>query len=141
MLSWLGWAAASFVVWLGLVGTVAWLELLAGACAAALAATGAEALRSRGLLAFRIEPRFLIRIWRPLVRIVPDSGLLLLALVRRGRGAFDEIPAGDTTPGRRAWIGAAGSIAPNSVVVDVDTHERKVLLHRLVRDRGPRSPL
>ena len=55
------WWIALFGFWLVLVGTNAGLELLAGACAAALGTSLAYALRRHGLLGFRLDAALLSR--------------------------------------------------------------------------------
>jgi multisubunit Na+/H+ antiporter MnhE subunit len=150
--SWLAWAVALFVLWLALVGTVKWLELVAGACAAAIGALAAEGVRARGLLGYRFRTRWLLRAWRPVYRIVPDFGVLMLALARalisrkRPTGAYQAIPfpaGGDDaeSAGLRAFSAAAGSLAPNSVVIDIDPKRDLMVLHKLIPGSGPTRPL
>src|SRR6059058_1891506 len=90
--SWLLWAIPLFLLWLALVGTVADLELYAGAVAAALAACGMEAIRGRGLLRYRFERAWLARMWRPLARVVPDFFVV-------ARVALGALAGGDREPG------------------------------------------
>jgi multisubunit Na+/H+ antiporter MnhE subunit len=146
------WAIVLFLLWLVLVGTVTSLELYAGAVAAAIGAVAVELVRSRGLLRFRIELRWLADVWRPLVQVVPDFGLVVLALVRTiarrelpsdAYVALDLDGAGGRvrSAGWRAVAGVAGSVAPNTVVVDVDGRRGSMLVHKLVPERGPSSPL
>jgi multisubunit Na+/H+ antiporter MnhE subunit len=146
------WAALLFLLWLVLVGTVASLELYAGAVAAAIGATAAELVRSRGLMRFRVEPRWVARVWRPLVQVVPDFATLALAVFRTIASrrfppdAYVEVDLAGTgarprSAGWRALASAAGSLAPNTVVVDVDRERRSMLVHKLVPDRGPARPL
>jgi multisubunit Na+/H+ antiporter MnhE subunit len=152
LLSLFVWAVLLFLLWLVLVGTVASLELYAGAVAAAIGATAVELLRSRGLLRFPVELRWLARVWRPLAQIAPDFAFLALALfrtiVRRQLPADGYVAialpgaAGEPrSPGWRALATAAGSLAPNSVVVDIDRERRLMLVHKLLPDRGPARPL
>jgi multisubunit Na+/H+ antiporter MnhE subunit len=150
--SWAVWWTLLFGLWLLLVGTVERLELIAGAAAAALGAAAAEAVRAQGLLRFRLERRWLARGWRPFARTVPDFALvtaaLLRSLVRRRpvRGKFRALPfpAGGTdaaSAGRRAFATVAGSLAPNTLVVDVDPDEKLILVHELEPRRSPGGPL
>jgi multisubunit Na+/H+ antiporter MnhE subunit len=150
-LSWSVWAVLLFLLWLVLVGTVTPLELYAGACAAAIGATAAELVRSRGLLGLRVELRWLVSARRPLGQIFPDFGLLALALLRtiaRRRPPPDAYVAIDLSgsaadprsAGWRAVAAAAGSLAPNTVVVDVDRERALMLVHKLVPERGPARP-
>lgn len=145
------WAIVLFGLWLVLVGTVAGLELIAGAVAALIGASAVELVRAKGLL-LPVKPRWLGLLARPLLQVVPDFGYVLLALFQtivRGRApggaylAVDLSGAGgdQRSPGWRALAAAAGSIAPNSVVVDVDRERRRMLVHKLVPERGPARPL
>ena len=86
--AWLSWFAGLLVLWLLLVGTVQYVERIAGLCAAAVGATGAEIVRSQGLLRFHVEWRRLRHVWRPLLRVVPEFAIVLAALVRRPHGTF-----------------------------------------------------
>ena len=135
--AWLAWYAGLLVLWLVFVGTVQDVERIAGLCAAALGATAAEIVRSQGLLDFRVEWRWLRLLWRPFWRLVPDTVVVLAALVRRRSGRFHEVefPTGGDRPvdaGRRAFAALAPSLAPNKLVVDVDRDAGVVLVHELV---------
>ena len=146
------WAIVLFLLWLVLVGTLASLELYAGAVAAVIGAVAVELLRSRGLLRFTFELRWLAGVWRPFAQVVPDFGFVMLALFRTiGRRelpsdvyfAVELDAAGGQvrSAGWRALAAAAGSLAPNTVVVDVDGRRGAMLVHKLVSERGPPSPL
>jgi multisubunit Na+/H+ antiporter MnhE subunit len=141
--AWLSWFAVLFAFWLVLVGTGQDVELIAGLCAAALGATAAEVVRSLGLLGYRVEWRWLRQVWRPLSRVVPDFFVVLFALVQRREGRFRNVdfPTGGTRhvdAGRRAFAVLAPSLAPNTLVVDVDVDSGEVLVHELVP--GAASP-
>lgn len=139
---WTIWWIVLLAFWLLLVGTKDELETLAGACAAAIGATAAEAVRSQDLLRFRFKLGWLSAVAMPLARIGPDFAILTLALVRalvggdRRPGRFRAIPfesGGNTAlgAGRRAFVTLAGSLAPNSLVVDVDRERNLLLVHDL----------
>ncbi|MDX6513172.1 MAG: hypothetical protein QOE36_2676 [Gaiellaceae bacterium] len=151
-LSFLAWWAVLFLLWLLYVGTLDSQEVIAGAALSAVAATGAEVVRSLGLLQFRVRRRWLVRAWRPLVHVVPEFLLLLAALWRavargeRAPGRFTvlEFPAGGARAedaGRRAFVTTIGSLAPNSYVVDVDPETGLLLEHVLVPRRTSKLPL
>jgi multisubunit Na+/H+ antiporter MnhE subunit len=152
VLSWLAFATCLFGLWLAFVGTVAWLELVAGACAVAVGAAALEAVRSQGLLRYRVEPHLAARAWRFVYLIPFELGIVRLALARslvRGRlvhGGFRAIPfparARDaaTSAGRRAFVAAAATLAPNTIVVDVD-EERKLALVHYLDERHARGDL
>jgi multisubunit Na+/H+ antiporter MnhE subunit len=145
------WTVVLFLLWLVLVGTVAWLELVAGAVAALIGAVAAELLRSRGLLA-TVKLTWLPAVWRPLVQVFADFVIVMDALVRtiarrphppdRYRVVDLSGARGDQrAAGWRAFAAAAGSLAPNTVVVEVDRERRRMLVHELVPGRGRARPL
>ena len=136
LVTWLAWALGLLVLWLLLVGTVARQEVLAGVAAAAIGATAQEVVRSLGLLRARLEWRWLRRIGRPLLRVVPEFLGLMVALLTRRAGTFRrlEFPTGGQRPadvGRRAFVTFAGSISPARLVVDADRDGGAVLVHEL----------
>jgi hypothetical protein len=142
--AWLLWFAGLLVLWLALVGTVQDVERIAGLCAAAIGATAAEVVRSKGLLRFRVEWRWLRLLWKPVLRVVPDFLMVLAALPRRPRGGFRELefPTGGeraVDAGRRAFAVIAPSLAPNRLVVDVDAESGRALVHDLVSSSAPRD--
>jgi multisubunit Na+/H+ antiporter MnhE subunit len=152
IVTWLLWAMPLFLLWLALVGTLDELELYAGAVAAALGALALEAIRGRGLLPYRFERSWLARTWRPLVRVVTDFLLVARVALRALAGGDREPGALRTYPlpvdgddparaARRALVGAAGSLAPNQVVVDVDRERGAVLVHELDPSRSSGPPL
>jgi len=137
--AWLCWFAGLLVVWLLFVGTVQDVERIAGLCAAAIAATAAEVVRSQGLLRFRVEWHWVRRLWKALLRVVPDFVRLMWALTRPSQGTFRELdfPAGGeraVDAGRRAFAVVAPSLAPNRLVVDLDPSTGKALVHDLIPD-------
>jgi hypothetical protein len=153
ILSWLAWWGLLFGLWLALVGV--WgdpYERIAGYCAAALGATAAEIARAQGVLSFRIEPRWALRLWRPLVRVPSEFALVLgtlgrqLPRPRRRVGAFRAaaLPAaaGDdpAATGRRVLVCLGGTLPPNTLVLDADERTGELLIHELVA-RGPSEPL
>jgi hypothetical protein len=142
-----GWLFAA-ALYLLLIDIADLPELIVGAGAAVLAATGLELAREQGLVGQTLRYRWLARMYRPLLRVPGDivtvSAVALRALVRRDAsvGKFRAIPfqAGDEGPkelGRRALAEAAGSIAPNTFVVGVD-EERQMLLAHQLRPSGDR---
>jgi multisubunit Na+/H+ antiporter MnhE subunit len=142
VLAWLSWFGVLLAFWLLLVGTVSSVERIAGLCGAAIGATAAEVLRAQGLLGYRVQGRWLLRGWKPLAHVVTDFGLVTLELGRAivtrrppsGSFAVIDFPGGGERAvdrGRRAWVTALGSVAPNTYVVDVDAEEHVLLVHRL----------
>ena len=122
-------------------------ELIVGAGAAVLAATGMELAREQGIVGESVRWRWLLRLHRPLLRIPGDivavSAMALLAIVRR-RPAFGTFRAVGFTgnedepyeSGRRALTEAAGSLAPNTFVVGIDGERKLILAHQLRRAGG-----
>jgi Na+/H+ ion antiporter subunit len=136
------WWLALFGWWLVLVGTSSGLELLAGACAAALGVLLALGLRRQRLLRFRFEARWLTRTLRVPWRVVKELGIvfgaLALHMARQRRlssryRAF-EFPAGRddaVSAGRRAVAAEADSLSPNTIPVDIDRERGLALRHEL----------
>jgi hypothetical protein len=122
-------------------------ELIVGAGAAALAATGFELAREqRTAGGLRGRLRWLRRAHRPLL-IVPRDVATLSALAvrqlvrpRKVNGEFRAVPfaCGDDArleTGRAALAESLGSFAPNTIVVGVDA-ERELLLGHQLRPGG-----
>jgi multisubunit Na+/H+ antiporter MnhE subunit len=133
------WWLGLFGFWLLLVGTSESLELVAGACTAALGAALAEGVRSK--LAF--DASLLAGAWRIPLRILRDFALIAWALVlhvtgvRPVRSSWVEVPfprAGE--PGRRAVAAALGSVSPNAIVAEVDRERNVAVVHELVPSSG-----
>jgi UPF0716 family protein affecting phage T7 exclusion len=78
------WFVALNVLRLVLISAFVWLEEILGLFAAALGATGAEAVREQGLAGFRPRARWLWRTRGLPWRAVRESGLVLVAPARRG---------------------------------------------------------
>jgi hypothetical protein len=135
----LAWFALLEALWAVLVGTRQGTELVAGLFAAALGAALAEVLRSLGLLAYDPDLRLLLRAWRLPFHVVFDVCVVTWVLMRslaqrrrvRGEWSHDEFRTGSGDAGRwrRAFGAAAGTTAPNAVVVDVDGE--RALVHVL----------
>jgi multisubunit Na+/H+ antiporter MnhE subunit len=148
--AWLVWWVLLAALYLLLADSVVALELAAGAVCAAIAATGAVVVRRSRLVVGRPRLRWLAAAWRPLLGTFTDLGPLARVLVSRGilrrPGAGRVIERPFVLPGRDeredaarlAFTEALGSLAPNTIVLDVD-HARGVLLaHELhpTRDGG-----
>jgi multisubunit Na+/H+ antiporter MnhE subunit len=146
--AWLIWWALLAALWLALVDTVVVPELVAGAIAAAIAATGAVIVRGQRRLLLRPRLQWVRYAGGPLRRTLTDLVPLARALWRRGvrrrdeRGAMAEVPyaAVAEEPGaatHRVFTQALGSLAPNTVVVGVDADRRVLLVHQLVPTDDP----
>lgn len=142
----LAWLAAG-ALYLVLIDITDLPELIVGAGAAAIAATGFELAREqRTVGGLRARLRWLRHIARPL-RTVPSDIVALSVLAVRQlirprdvNGVFVAVPfrCGDDEgleTGRRALAESLGSFAPNTIVVGVDP-ERELLLGHQLRRRG-----
>jgi hypothetical protein len=111
-----------------------------------------EVVRAQGVLNFTIEPGRLARSVKVPLLIASDFGIvtwtLARSLARRKRvvGRYLEVPfpAGDARHARHAWRRAytttLRSMAPNTIVVDIDPERNVAQLHTLRPDvRGGRE--
>jgi hypothetical protein len=137
----LGWLFSAALYFL-LIDITDLPELLVGAGAAVLAATGLELAREQGWVGESVRWRWLVRMYRLLLRIPPDIGVVsamaLMGLVRRkpALGSFRAVPFkgefdGPAETGRRALAEAAGSVAPNTFVIGIDGERGVMLAHQL----------
>jgi len=145
----LTWWAIALGLWMLLVFKTEPAEIVAGALAAALAATGAELVRLRGYAPFSPELRWL----RGLVRLPRDVLLdtwhmLLLLVLHFGRGQpiegrfrivhFEACAGRDPRrQARRAVATWLGGVSPNTYVLGFDEQRDAAVLHQLV----PSEPL
>jgi multisubunit Na+/H+ antiporter MnhE subunit len=121
-------------------------ELVVGAFAAAVGATGAVLCRAQRRELLRPRLGWLRAAARPAVGMFTDLVPLTRRLVTRGGGELRRLPL--TVPGDRgeraafvAFTEALGSLAPNTVVVDVDAERGELLVHELAPTEAPTPPL
>jgi hypothetical protein len=137
----IGWVLSA-AVYLLLIDTTDLPELIVGAGAAVLAATGLELAREQGLVGERISIRWLLRFYKPVVKVAVDITLVsqaaFRALLRRdpqlGRFRAVRFKGGEDQQhetGRRALAEALGSFAPNTVVAGIDHEHGLILAHQL----------
>src|SRR3954447_15034809 len=142
----LAWLAAA-ALWMVLADSVRPAEVLAGAFVATLAATGFEVVRRERVAAQSFMPGLSVRVWRVLLKIVPDvARLTRAAFIQlferepvRGRVLAMRFGHGDDHPDDRAYRAVAtglGSIAPNSIVIGADP-EGVIYVHQLEPTRKP----
>jgi hypothetical protein len=141
-----GWWAAFFVVWLLLVPSWSWAEILVGLFAAALCAALPRATGVAELLSFRPRLGWWSSIAATLLGLPRDFGKLVWALGRQlaGKpihGQYRRLAIaadGDDPQGRarRALTAAGHSLLPNSYVIGIDPESNTMLLHELVPDVG-----
>ncbi len=137
----LGWMFAA-ALYLLLIDITDLPELIVGAGAAVLAATGLELAREQGMVGESIRWRWLLRVYRPFLR-VPRDCVVVCAMALRGlvsreprMGEFRVVPFRQTEDephetGRRGLAEAAGSLAPNTFVVGIDGERELMLAHQL----------
>jgi len=140
--AWVVWWALLAGLWLALVDTLVVPELVTGAIAAAIAATGAVVVRSQRLVLLRPRAAWLRCAAGPLAHTVTDLVPLARVLWRRGvrhrdeGGRLVEVPyaaVGDDADdvAHRVFTEALGSLAPNMLVVDIDRERRVLIVHEL----------
>jgi len=146
---WLGWWALCFVLWVLLVFKTEPAEFVAGALAAAFAATGAELVRSRGYAPFAPElawSRGLLRLPREVVMDTWRMGMLLVRHFVRGhpiKGCFRIVhfSAGSRddprAEARRTVAEWLGCVSPNTYVIGIDEQHHVAVVHQLIRDELP----
>ena len=146
---WLSWWAVAYALWVLAVFKTQPAELIAGAVAAALAATGAELVRSRGYAPFAPDLAWSRGLLRVPKEVVLDTWRMAMLLVRhfvrgeRIEGSFrvvrfrtgrDEDPRAQAVRAVAAWLGC---VSPNTYVLGVDENHEVALLHQLIHDELP----
>jgi hypothetical protein len=144
--SWVSWWLVLFGLWIVLQGDLEAMELWAGAGAAAVAATLAEAARRQGLLAFAPQLRWLAPTWRLPHRLLYEFALVTWALApriagrpSRGRWAASPFPAGGTdarSAGNRAAALVVENVTPNVMAAEIDRDDDAALKHDLLPGHG-----
>jgi hypothetical protein len=146
LLAWsLAWVLSG-ALYLLLIDTISLPELLVGAGAATLAATGFELAREQHVLGASIAPRWLARLYRPFFNVPRDilwvSVLALRQLLehKHSVGEFRcvRFRCGEEkgTTGREALAESFGSFAPNTIVIGVDADRDLILAHQLRKSGG-----
>jgi multisubunit Na+/H+ antiporter MnhE subunit len=144
--SWLVWWILMMSFWVMLDDSVNTDELLAGAGAAALAASVAEIVTFQAASRFRMRIEWLVPALRLPGQAARDMVIVYAALWRRlVRGeqppsAFLELPArfGDDSPEgmtRRTLLIGGASVAPNTFALGIDRDRDVMVVHRLVARR------
>jgi hypothetical protein len=117
-----------------------------GLAAATIATVALEVVRAQRLLNFRPERATFFRALGSLADVPYDFGVvtweLIRALARRKRvaGAYAEVSFSAGEPGRaqHAWRRAisivAGTVGPNTIVVNIDAEQNTALVHSLRSD-------
>ena len=144
--------AILFGLWLVLVDTATWPEMVVGASAAAITAVFATLVYARRSEHLRLTPGMLRFAYRPLVLLVVDTVRVAAALVRElahrqpveGRlRAVRYRATGDSSDdvGRRILTEWGVSVAANRYAVGIDVERDYLLVHQLVEASGPLDPL
>lgn len=134
-------------IYLLLIDTTSSPELYAMAGVVVLAGAGFAASAEHGFGQLRVRPGWLLRAYRPLLQVPVQICLVVYELAaqlldrRRVRGRFRAVPfaAGDTPQGlgRQGLSEILGSLAPNTIVIGVDTERQLLLVHQLHRTGEP----
>jgi hypothetical protein len=146
---WLCWWAVGYGLWVLLVFKTEPAELVAGALAAAFAATGAELVRSRGYAPFAPDLAWSRGVLRLPREIVVDTWRMTLLLVRhfvRGEPIKGCLRIVKFSPGarddpraqaRRTVVGWLSCVSPNSYVIGIDEQHKVAVVHQLIRAELP----
>jgi hypothetical protein len=148
---WLVWWLLCASLWMLLDDTTALPELVDGAVAAAIGATGSTLALKRMPLRFVPRPAWARHWWRPWVELVTGLPLLIGVLARalaggdRGPGELRRVSFviesdSEVRGAQVALASFAGSVASNSVVVAVDERRGSILVHELVPRSGRSGP-
>jgi hypothetical protein len=148
VLAWsLGWIFAA-ALYLLLIDITDLPELIVGAVAAAIAATGFELARERETMGgLRVRMGWLMYVYRPVAKVPSDVAVLAGAALRQllrprsVNGVFRAVPFGCADDdaietGRRALAESLGSFAPNTIIVGVDAERELIVGHQLHRTGG-----
>ena len=133
--TWLGWWVLLTALYVVLVDTRRVQELVAAVAVGAIGATGASLVRHELPLELRPRPTVVLRELRSVLAWPRDLALLTAALIRRPRGRRVEVPF-DGDDADAALAAAGRTLAPNRIVIDVDT-ERGVLTYHELVERNP----
>jgi hypothetical protein len=145
------WAAAwafAGALYLLLIDITSLPEVIVGAGAATIAATGFELAREQqtaGGVSARL--RWFATVYRALLKVPSDVAAVSLVAMRQlvrpqpVNGTFRAVrfrcgPELDIETGRRALAESLGSFAPNTIIVGVDTERELILGHQLRRTGG-----
>lgn len=150
VLCWLIWWLICAGLWMWLEDTLVLANLVDGAVAAAVGATGTTLVYAERLVAFDARARWALGLWRPVVQFGFDMRLLSAVLVRALRGGrrapgalaavrFEPTGGPGEVSARCALAAAVGSFAPNTIVLDVEADKEVMLVHQLVPRPGVRT--
>lgn len=142
-----GWAFAG-ALYLLLIDITSLPEVIVGAGAATIAATGFELAREQQTAGgVSARPRWFATVYRPLLKVPSDVAVVSVVALRQlvrprpVNGAFRTArfrcgPEHDIEMGRRALAESLGSFAPNTIIAGVDVERELILAHQLHRTGG-----
>jgi hypothetical protein len=144
-----GWFFAA-AIYLLLIDITDLPELIVGAVAASLAATGFELAREQDVLGASMSARWALRALRPPANVPRDILLVCRAAVRQlarrdevcgqfRAAAFVSTSDERREVGRRALAESLGSFAPNTIIIGVDPDRELILGHQLHPRGGRRA--
>jgi multisubunit Na+/H+ antiporter MnhE subunit len=136
-------------VWMLLVFNTQPAEIVLGAVGAALAATGAALVRSRGYVPFSPDWRWSRALLRLPRQIVVDTWRMAVLLARhflrgepiQGKFRVVHFPCGRSDdPRDQARIAVSqwlGGVSPNAYVLGIDERRKVAVVHQLIPDERP----
>jgi len=145
----IGWWLVSFGLWVLLVFKTEGAELVAGVIAGIFSAAAAELVRAKGYAPFSPDVRWALVLLRLPRDVLVDCALLIRALVMAAwrreaiEGSFRCVHFADADRGdprgqaRLAVAKWLGGVSPNTVVIGFDEPRDAVLVHQVVRTKGP----
>jgi multisubunit Na+/H+ antiporter MnhE subunit len=141
-LAWVGWWLVLLGFWLALSNAATAQDLAAGAVAATLGATASVLVRQQRRYVARPRLQWILRLGRPIAQVPGDLVRLVQALVRPTAGELVEVrfdPGGEDARGaaRRLLAIVGGSLAPDTVVIEIDEERGVLVAHRLAGRHGP----
>jgi multisubunit Na+/H+ antiporter MnhE subunit len=137
--AWLAWWPLLTVLWLVLADSRRLEEIIAGVVVGALGATASVIVRAQRDVILRPRPRCVLDALRTFGRWPRDLWALASALTSRPTGRIVEEPFEATgedprSAARRALAVVGGTLAPNSIVVEIDADRGVLVRHDLVGD-------
>jgi hypothetical protein len=139
-------AVVALGLYMILIDNVSSPELYAMAAIVLLAGLAYAASLEQGFAEAVIRPRWLLTVWRPVLSVprhlaqVTMEAMAQIFHRRSSRGQFRAVSyAGGESQqdiGRCALSEALGSLAPNTIVIGVDTERQLLLVHQLHRSGG-----
>jgi multisubunit Na+/H+ antiporter MnhE subunit len=122
-------------------------ELLVGAAAAALAATGSAVVQGHGFAQFAPRPKWLLLLLTEPWYVLTGSAAILWALVKHLAGCasdarfvtfpFDAGGDDHASAARRALAIALTTVPPNFIVVGIDREHNFMLVHQVSPSGAP----